>query len=137
RLEQYAEDLVDELRGHGTKGDPPPDVDVAGGVDPVREERHPQVAPEEEAVELLVVLVGVADDEGGHRQRPRADEERGDRPELLLAGQGDDELAAPGAGLVVDARLVHCLAEDVEDLLVRAHRATSTETGRCSATAPE
>ena len=63
-----------------------------------------QVATQQPAVDVLVVLVGVAADERVHRDRVVADDQLARRRELALAGQVEDE--DPGRRLLrLDLRL--------------------------------
>ena len=83
----------------------PVTIDVAGLVDGVGEPGQAQVAAQQEAVDLVVVLVGVADDERRHRQGGVGHDDRGHRLELLLAGQRHDVLVVARARLPVVAGL--------------------------------
>ena len=104
--EHDPEQLVEGCRVDPGRREAAGDVDVTGLVDGVREPGQAQVAAQEEAVDLVVVLVGVADDERRHRHRGVRDDERGDGLELLLPGQRHDELvvARPASHSCPDSR---------------------------------
>jgi hypothetical protein len=112
RGEHRPEQLVEVLAVDAAGRRPPGDEDVARLVDGVGDAREAQVAAQQEAVDLGVVLVGVADDERGHRERLVGADEGGDGLQLALARQGDDELAVAGAALPLQPRLPQPLLDD-------------------------
>jgi hypothetical protein len=84
---------------------PADQVDVAGRVEREGDAVEAGVAAQQEAVELLGVLVGLAADEGLDQQRVPADHEPAVGGQLVRAGQRDEELPLLGAG-VRQARVV-------------------------------
>ncbi len=110
-----------------TVGTSPAQVDVAVGVDGVGDPLQPQVLAQQRAVERLVVLVRVADDEGAEARRPVAHEHRHDGLELLLPGQGHDVLPHASAELPVETDR----AEVCREAGLRAARAGSRRPAWC------
>src|SRR5690606_7146847 len=107
-------------------------IHVPTGVDRVCGTRQPQVLAEEIAIDLLVVLVGVADDEGDRAQRGLTDDEGDHGLELLLPRELGDDLALPGPGLVAEAG---CLEVGDEDAVCRARHGVQPLTAQACRTA--
>src|SRR5882757_1148276 len=130
-LEHLAEYAVDLVGRDGVQGHPADEVDVANVVQGVGDAVEPAVALEQELVDALEVLVGLAADERLDAHRVLADGQ--DRVGLQppLPRQFDDQpgQAAPYA-LVVAVGQVVFLEGVLDDLLdARAHVSAPTGSG--------
>ena len=94
------------------------DEDVAEVVDRERHAVHPAVAPEQELVELLTVLVGPADEERLDQQRVVAEDEPGGGLQLVRAFEYD-EIGAFVDAIERELALGQRLADDLVELSLR------------------
>src|SRR5882757_8852237 len=140
-LEHLAEYAVDLVGSDGVQGHPADEVDVANVVQGVGDAVEPAVALEQELVEPLEVLVGLAADERLDAHRVLADGQGGDGDQTPLPRQLDDQpgQAAPRA-VVVAVDEVLFLEDVFDDLLdahlwrlKRGHPAGSRTVARCAA----
>ena len=117
RLEHLPEYPVDLVGGHRGQRHPADEVDVAEVVERVGDPVQPPVAFEQEPVDGLVVLVGLAADERLHPHRVLADRQDRVGLESALARQFDDQPGwAAVRALVVEVRqrmLVECVLDDL------------------------
>src|ERR1035437_4673785 len=114
-IQNNAEDLVEVSSIHPLEWNASGDIDVAGFVDCVRESGQPKVSTQQIGVDGLVILVRVAHDESRDRQGLLTDHHRAHRGELLLPGQGDDELPGPSPELPLDTGLIEELTHALMD----------------------
>ncbi len=110
RLEHLSEHPVDLVGVDRRQRHPAHQIDVADVVQRVGDPVEPAVALEQEPVDALVVLVGLAAHERLDAHRVLADAQDGVRLELALPGQLDDEPGWPAVRALVFRKYVRPLA---------------------------